>query len=452
MISRRTLLAPSLTGQLIEVEASHRVEKQAKALQSELTFKDHQLTQAQKNHASAMKELGVERSKRKREREQAERAREEAAAISAKAAAAEATAAAAAAAAAAAESAAAALAAPAADDSDFAADNNRSTSANLPGSSRDQEKAPFPTLADMLLSDSSEDVMVLLRAASGGSLYPGRGGGKDGEANSSGSDGDETGFRMETPLAGKRRRDGDLGPSDPSSPFQGAAPDSASPAGAVTRFRGALRGGGGSGSGGGGSGGFDSGGARRRNGDVSGASPLPLAFTPSRQYPWERGMAATAAGGGDDAATARRGAPGYSASLRAVSGTPSTGKMSYANSATSPLSPGHFWDARRGQWRGGGGGGGGGGRLEELQDLSSQMFACAMALVEGEACAGDLLDVLAKFLETLPGETVRPGVMYTLPWAMIEELMWMFSRWQINCRRSCVWVDLGQSHCPSTRL
>ena len=381
------------------------MEKKAKALQSELTFKDHQLTQAQKKHSSAMRELDAERGKRKRDREQAERERQEAAAITA-----EATAAATA----------AALAASAADVSGASADHSRGPSVAQSGASG--EEAPFPTLAEILLSDSSEDVMVLLRAAGGGegrspSGNPWKGGSKDGEANNSGSDGDGNGFQMETPLPGnRRRRGGDPGPIGPYSPLPGAAPGSVSPAGAGVRFRGALGagdgGGGGSGSGGGGSGGFGRGGARRRGGgDVHGASPLPLAFTPSRLVPWERGMVAAVAVA-DDGPAVRGGAPGSSGSLRTVSGTPSAGNVSCADSATTPLSPGRVWEAGPGGGNVCVGGADGGGRLEELQGLSSQMFACAMALVEGEACAGDLLDVLVRFLETLPGETVRPGVMY----------------------------------------
>lgn len=393
------------------------MEKQAKALQSELTFKDHQLTQAQKSHASAMRELGAERGKRKRDREQAERERQEAAAITAEAAAA-----------AAATAAAAALAASAADVSGASANISRGPSASTPGGDggeEAEEEAPFPTLAEILLSDCSEDVMVLLRAAGGGKGWSPWGnhwrrGGKDGEANSGSSDGDGTGFRMETPLPGKRRRRGgiDSVPSGPYSPFLGAAaPGSVSPAGAGARFRDAL---------GGVDGGFGSGGARRRNdGDVCGASPLPLAFTPSRLAPWERGRMASAvvAAGANDGSAVRGGAPGSSGSVPGVSGVLSAGKVSYADSATTHLSPGRAWEV---DWQGGGnacvggagGGGGGGGRLEELQGLSSQMFACAMALVEGEACAGDLLDVLVRFLETLPGETVRPGIMYLVRYAL----------------------------------
>ncbi|CAM9354762.1 unnamed protein product [Ectocarpus sp. 12 AP-2014] len=43
--------------------------------------------------------------------------------------------------------------------------------------------------------------------------------------------------------------------------------------------------------------------------------------------------------------------------------------------------------------------------LEERRELSSRMLSCMVGLLDGEAFAGDLLGVLAGFLETLPGDT-----------------------------------------------
>lgn len=55
------------------------------------------------------------------------------------------------------------------------------------------------------------------------------------------------------------------------------------------------------------------------------------------------------------------------------------------------------------------------GRIASLRDLSSQLFVCVMELVNGGACAGHLLEVLAGFLEALPGKTVG-----ALPSALVE--------------------------------
>lgn len=414
---------------MIEVEASHRVENEAKALQSKLKFKDHQLTLAQSNHTAAVRELEAEKAKRKRDHEQAKREREGAAAVAAAAArdaaAREATkreaAASAAAAAATAAAAAVATAEAEAEAASTLAEETRKATVcarrrSAESTDHDSKVASLPTLAELILSESSTDVMVLLNAAAGGA-GPYASGGGDGA--SSGSDGDGAGggggggggggIWMQTPLGTwhRGRGSGNRGGAGSNHSLSSmVAPGSVSPVG--TRARLAAGGGGGGGSGGGGvSGGATreefrhSGGTRQasRKEDFSDALPRSLAFTPVQPAPWDRRPPGTSE-------SARRPGSGH-----AGAPLPFAGKSPNGHGAK--LSPQCFWSGGRGveeaDVRAGGSsghGGGGGYRLDELRCLSSQMFTCVTALVEGKACAGDLLDALLGFLETLSGDTV----------------------------------------------
>eukprot|EP00903_Cladosiphon_okamuranus_P009362 g8926.t3 len=378
--------------QMVEVEASHRVEKQAKALQSELNFKAHQLTVAQKDHTSAVRELNAERAKRKRDSQQAARERQDAVAKAAAAAAA--TAAAGAAEAAAAEAAAAAAAA--AQDASLRSSNGkerkqqssidwRRHQQQLEGDKR-AVLLPPPllsptTLAEAILSESSEDVMVLLSAGgSAGAAAASRHlsaaaddeWAEEGGNDSSESDGDHNNGYWDASPRRRRGSDGDIG-GDRSqesggtfSPLSGAAPDSTSPV---------------------------------------------------RLAPWEHRLRA------EETPTTVRGASfsrpqfrhaggaGFSAGRHADTGYVKGGSQS----------PQCLWGAEGEEGRGEGeregedfdsdaddddGDAKSDETLEqELRRLSSQMFSCALGLLEGQACAGDLLDVLVGFLEAVPGET-----------------------------------------------
>ncbi len=393
-ISLSLSLSLSTLAQMIEVEASHRVEKQAKALQSELTFKDHQLAEARKASSSAARELNAERAKRKRDSLQAARDRE--AAVAKAAAAAAATAAAGAVEAAAAEAAAAAAAAATAAAKASPPDSARREEGGGHGAARLQQpdsvrrgaRAAAETLAEVILSESSEDVMVLLGA--GGSTAASRhySAADDwgDEDSGSGSDGDggHTGYWDQSPRHTSRRPrldsdgggggveedcEGPGGPYSPSPP--GAAPDSASPV---------------------------------------------------RLAPWEHRLRA------DETPTMARGASSRSELVRAGAAAAVatgdgifTGKYPDADYVDGAVSPQRFWgaDGEEGEGEdldGSDADGDGGGdaaiadeALEELRDLSSQMFSCAVGLLEGEACAGDLLDVLVGFLDELAGDTVSQG-------------------------------------------
>ena len=382
----RTL--PPVDSQMVEVEASHRVEKQAKALQSELTFKAHQLTVAQKDHTSAVRELNAERAKRKRDSQQAARERQDAVAKAAAAAAA--TAAAGAAEAAAAEAAAAAAEAQDASlrssneierDQKAISDERRRQRQQLEEDAQAALLLPPPllsptTLAEAILSQSSEDVMVLLSAGgSAGAAAAARRlsaasdeeWGEEGGEDSSESDGDgDSGYWH---AVSPRRRRGSEGASGAFSPPYGAAPDSASPV---------------------------------------------------RLAPWEHRLGAEETPATVRCASSRpefghAGGGGFSAERYSDTG--------YLEGAQSPQC---FWGADGEEGEEGEGEGlecdgcddGGddddaaksGEALEELRGLSSQMFSCALGLLEGDACAGDLLDVLVGFLEAVPGDTVSQQV------------------------------------------
>lgn len=343
------------------------MQKEAKALQSELSFKDHQLKQAHSNHTTAVKELNAERSRRKADQEQARREREEATAAAAVAAAESG-----AAAVAAAEAAAAAEVAPAEEDFCGKSSGTRRRRSSLYEGDEARALPPHPTLAELVLEELSEDVMVLLHAGASGSSSEGVGFSEGG---------DESVFWLQTP-SGSRRSRGVL--FSPSSPF--VAPDTTSIARARARVtsgsEGRVRGNLG-----------DTGGgtldglsarliSRRRE-----FSPLSLAFSPGLQAPRRRRP------GVDELSTG-------SGSNRADGANFSCSKSLRGN-VTATKSPPQY---RRGDGRGGRDVGV---RLvEELRFLSSQLFSCAIALVQREACAGDLLDVLAGFLE-IAGEAVR---------------------------------------------
>lgn len=343
------------------------MQKEAKALQSELSFKDHQLKQAQSNHTTAVKELNAERSRRKEDQEQARREREEMTAAAVAAAKSEAAATAAAEAAAAAEAVAAA-------QEDFCGKTSGARRRRLSVCDGDEARAlpSHPTLAELVLEELSEDVMVLLHAGASASSS---------EGVNFIEGGDEGVFWLQTP-SGSRRSRGVV--FSPSSPF--VAPDPMSLArahGQVTRrSEGRVRGNLGETGGG-----TREGLSARLNSRRREFSPLSLAFSPGLLAPRKRRP------GADELLTA-------SGSNRADDVTFSCSKSSRGN-VTDTQSPPQY---RRGDGRGG--------RdigvrlVEELRFLSSQLFSCAIALVQREACAGDLLDVLAGFLE-MAGEAVR---------------------------------------------
>lgn len=410
---------------MVEIEASHRVAKEAKAMQSELSFRDHQLTIAQSSHTTAVKELNAERSKRKRDRQRAEREREEA---TAKAAAAISTANAAAAAASAAEQAAVAEAATALEKNEkaAAAAARRSAGSSTAANAKDAARPPFSiTLAEIILSELADEVMVLLKATGNGAWGAEAGGvGEDGvldfgggsESYGGGGDGGGGGGRdgswLRSPLEVDMRRRGRS-----SSFSSSAALDATPPVGA--RDYGAGDGGAASGSRYSGCRGTDSAPRQQgratagRNGDFRGASPLSLAFTPVRA---SSGAAVPEAGMRRREWSSEHAARDDSCANRGWrqggggSGPPSAGaSWCDSNWGAADISPRHF---------GGVGFEGGrrvddgmyveqGERINAIRSLSSNMFTCIVDLVEGMACAGDLLDVLAAFLEELPGETVR---------------------------------------------
>lgn len=434
---------------MIEVEATHRVEKQAKALQSELKFKDHQLALAQKSHSSALRDLNAERDRRKKDRErqqQLEKRNNEAAAKAAASVAAE-------------SKAAAEAATVTVGKGSSALDKGRGSAVGVGGCRQqgaDRRKREFrgdwwrtssgerspgdenaenplllsTSLRESILTDLSADIMVLLNA--GGQRYGWEGdggGGGGGGTNSSGSDGELVeglGFRDQTPSRGgpHQRFVGDDGAAHtgdghtPSSNF-GQGPSS-TPAGSRRGHPG-------------GSGGFSSARSRRqgfRRSDAPGASPSALAFSPVRLARWDGKSAAVGGSAGRGAAddtspAALRGGSAARSGSRSAHVTAgihvedrfSTGTTAANRSprllggrAEDKLWVGADTPGGGALWRSSGVAGGGGvARFGALQALSSRMFMCTMALVKGEACAGDLLDVLLGFLETLSGDTVRAG-------------------------------------------
>ena len=354
------------------------MQKEARALQSELSFKDHQLKQAQSNHTTAVKELNAERSRRRVDQEQARREREGAVAA-ASAAAAEAAAAAAAAAAAGMEAAKEAEARTAQVEERLSRKAASTRPRRWVGYDGNDGRALFlPTLADLVLEELSDEVMVLLHAGAAD------GGGEVAE----GEGGVDTGVLWtQTPSSSQRRRGANVrGVFSPSSPF--ITSDSMFPGRSRARVMSSSSGQIGVNMGDSGGSGREGSGVRRegRVREFSGASPLALAFSPGLLAPRQR--QARAEGGS--------GARGGSVS-------DSCYKLSGGNLAVAQSSP----ESRRREERGvreavrG--------RLgKELRFLSSRMFSCAIALVQEEACAGDLLDILVGFIETA-GETVRNG-------------------------------------------
>lgn len=390
--------------QVIEVEASHRVQKESRALQSELTFRDHQLTLAQKSHTTAMKELSVERGKRKRDRQQAERERAEAAAKSA-------------AAVTAAKADAEERVAAAEKAADILQRRRRARRKHEASSAFDTKDGQpvgqgtgdraLPALADIILSDSSDDVMMLLNATGGVcGAWRGFPGGDSRVGAPDGRDGGPEGYWLRTPSAEQQLRwrhhagGGDLYSSGPMVPSF-ASPD-------ADRVHGGRVG--------------DSGrgmnsssrhsrkhASMRRSPGASTPSRF-LAFTPVRARSQVEGgnrLRALADEGPVSAAAARGGRRWGHAGYPGA-GPCSAGKNSEVNWVGSP-SPLGWW---RGEGNGMMGCGQGSWKIASARFLSSQLFTCVMELVEREGCAGDLLDVLTGFLEAIPGETVRRGVSY----------------------------------------
>lgn len=400
---------------MVEIEASHRVDKQAKALQSELTFKDHQLTVAQKDHSSAIRELNAERAKRRREAELAVRDREEAVA--------------------AASTAAAAAAAEAATTQSMPVDSGHvDGSPDGAGSGgvtegsrtrvtggREQHGEPeemalalftAPTLAEVLLSELSDEIMVLLSAGASS------GAGNRRRCRSSSS----------SPAASGDEWDGDDGGEEDRS---GGESDHGDESGRdLSWFHSPPRGG----------------------GDSSGEGPGsprtpppfghdPVSVSPKRLPPWEQrlGEAEDAARRGDDVDGALRLESGHGVDEDGCEGqgadgvSPGDGLYEDGSGEISPYGGG-FWGAegdeggdsdgsRSGSDDDGADGDDDGDEAgdaegvlewderleEELRELSSQMLSCTVGLLEGQASAGDLLDVLAGFLEALPGDSVSQG-------------------------------------------
>lgn len=397
------------------------MEKEAKALQSELSFRDHQLTLAQSSHTTAIQELTAEKSKRRRDREKAERERDEVAAKAATAIAAANAAAAAAAAAAKEEAAAAAAAASAkleeqekaaaaaAAAAAKASARRRRTARSTRGNGMDTEWPPFAvTLAEIILSGSPDEVMVLLKASDGGgALHPwGVGLGSmagddfgDGAESYAGGDGngDEPWLRSPFEAEPKQRGLADRisstdarGPTSPVRTRDNGVGDLGDGGDATRKTNGSRP---------------EGGPMAWRKGEFRGTSPLSLAFTPVRSS----ALDVRARSSELSSEYAARGGGG---SWRQVDGElPSTDAGLYdANWGNANLSPRQFLSAsgegRRAVY--------GGVFLDEqsersntLRSLSSNLFTCMVALVEGKACAGDLLDVLTAFLEELPGESVR---------------------------------------------
>lgn len=417
--------------QVVEVEASQRVQREARALQSALTFRDHQLSVAQKNHTTAMNDLNAERGKRKRDRQQMERERSEAAARSA--------AALTAAEAAAVERIAAAEKAAARATEILRQHQSEETLRRGNDEEADADGGPdeegmrtrsdgraFPTLADVILSEDTGSLLALLDVS--GRVHHARGTVSLGEygvvldyANRNTDN-----FWLRTPSAENRWR-GSLSGRDLPVVESGVAPSFMSPEASRARSGAGLGLGLGPGSM---SGALKDGGQRMESDSRSGrrfpcgtsgrehksdVGGFRVVFTPvssrtqrnatSGLGSWSEARSYSAAG----AARTRRSSAG--------GGPPSVGVFSDGKHAATPSPLGRWASGRHGVDYGGRHGVGVGSsdpwggiedeRIASVRHLPSRLFACVVELVEGRGCAGDLLDVLAGYLELVAGETVR---------------------------------------------